>query len=281
MFVEITFYSLSKNNLKELNIRYVVILALGIAVITVLLTIFLLQPPRKSIVEELYSVELSRSQIAFTYLGYSGVILRTSNFTIGIDVANMLSEEDIRSVKIDFLVYTHIHGDHFNAATAEKIFEETGCVIAAEHSVYEALLGAIPAEKLIELRGGETREIYLQAGKVTLKPVYGIHPVQIVVFMLEADGLRIFHGGDSGYVSSIKNLGYADVAFLPTGDPSPSASPEDAEKMALDLAPKTIVLIHGSKTQHDTFTGRIGTSLSSSKVIPAETGKVYVETLVS
>jgi hypothetical protein len=51
--------------------------------------------------------------------------------------------------------------------------------------------------------------------------------------------------------------------------------------MALDLAPKTIVLIHGSKTQHDTFTGRIGTSLSSSKVIPAETGKVYVETLVS
>ena len=207
--------------------------------------------------------------------------MRTSNFTIGIDVANMLSEEDTRNVKIDLLVYTHIHGDHFDATTAKKIFEETECVIAAEHSVYEALLGEIHVEKLIELRGGETREIYLKSGKVTLKRVYGTHPVQIIVFMLEADGLRIFHGGDSGYVSSIRGLGYADIAFLPTGDPSPSASPEDAEKMALDLAPKTIVLIHGSKTQHDTFASRIGKSPNPSKVILAETGKVYVETLLS
>ncbi|MEM2930753.1 MAG: MBL fold metallo-hydrolase, partial [Thermoproteota archaeon] len=185
--------------------------------------------------------------------------------------------KDIRGMSL--LVYTHIHNDHFNAAAAQEIFEKTGCFIAAEQAVYEALSGRVSAEKLVKLEGGESRELYLQEGKITLRLIYGVHPVQIILLMLEADGLRVFHGGDSGYSQSIRSLGRADVAFLPTGDPSPSASPGDAVKMALDLSPNVVVLFHGSITQHNSFKDEIGSKLAS-KIIPAETGKVYVEKLL-
>jgi len=39
---------------------------------------------RKSVVEELYSVKLSRRRTAFVHFGYSSVILRTGNFMTGI-----------------------------------------------------------------------------------------------------------------------------------------------------------------------------------------------------
>lgn len=95
------------------------------------------------------------------------------------------------------------------------------------------------------------------------------------MFLLEVDGLRIFHGGDSGYSQSIKDLGRADVAFLPTGDPSPTASPEDAMKMALDLSPKLVVLFHGSPEEHASFTDEAGSKLAA-EIIQAEVGEVYL-----
>lgn len=248
--------------------------------VSIVLAATLLQPPGKSLVEELYSVELSRGEVAFIHLGYSGVILRTGNFTIGIDIADLLSEKEIKNIReMSLLVYTHIHSDHFNAATAQEIFERTGCFIAAEQSVYEALSGRVSAEKLVKLEGGESKELYLREGRMTLNLVYGVHPAQIILLMLEADGLRVFHGGDSGYSPSIKSLGRVDIAFLPTGGPSPSASPGDAVKMALDLSPRVIVLFHGSSAQHNSFKDEIGSKLES-KIIPAETGKVYVEELL-
>lgn len=253
-----------------------IVLILGAILVSIVLAAILLQPS-KSVVEELYSVELSPGKVAFMHLGYSGVILRTMNFTIGIDVANLLSEKDIQNIgKMDLLVYTHIHSDHFNAAMAQEIYEKTGCFIAAEQTVYDTLSSVVPVEKLVKLQGGESKEIYLQTGRIVLSSIYGFHPVQIVLFMIEADGLRVFHGGDSGYSQSIKDLGHADIAFLPTGNPSPTASPEDAMKMALDLDPRVIVLFHGSSAQHNSFIDEARSSLTA-EVIQAETEKVYVK----
>lgn len=254
-----------------------IILIFGAILASIVLAAVLFQSSWKSVVEKLYSVELSPRKVAFIHLGYSGVILRTMNFTIGIDVANLLSEKDIQNIgKMDLLVYTHIHGDHFNAAIAQEIYEKTGCFIAAEQAVYNALSNVVPDGKLVRLQGGESREIYLQTGKIVLRSIYGVHPVQIILFMVEADGIRVFHGGDSGYSQSIKDLGHADIAFLPTGDPSPTASPEGAVKMALDLSPKVIVLFHGSSAQHNSFIDEARSSLTA-EVIQAETGKVYVK----
>ena len=254
----------------------VVFLIFGAIAVSAVVMNILLQSHQRYKLEELYSVELSSGQVAFIHLGYSSVILRTENFAIGIDIADLLDEAEVDNVvKLDLLIYTHVHGDHFNEALARKIFEKTGCLIAAEHAVYEALADEIPVDKLVELKGGISKYIDFQAGSIVIHPVYGVHPVQIVLFLLEVDGLKLFHGGDSGYSQSIKGLGHADLAFLPTGDPSPTASPEDAANMALDLTPKVIVLFHGSPEQHSLFADEVKSKLAA-EIIPAETGKVYV-----
>jgi len=50
--------------------------------------------------------------------------------------------------------------------------------------------------------------------------------------LIEFDGFRIFHGSDSGFVESLKNVEpRVHVAIVPTGDPSPTASPQDALEM--------------------------------------------------
>ena len=43
------------------------------------------------------------------------------------------------------------------------------------------------------------------------------------------------------------------LAFLPVGAPSPTASPANALKIALDVKPKAVVLIHGQEGQYAEF----------------------------
>ena len=82
------------------------------------------------------------------------------------------------------------------------------------------------------------------------------------------DGIAIFHGGDSGYVE-LKNYP-SDVAFLPTGRMSPTASPENAYKMAVDLKPKQILPMHGSEKQKHQFEEKIRNGMSQSEVLMIE-----------
>jgi len=59
----------------------------------------------------------------------------------------------------------------------------------------------------------------------------------------------------------------SDLAFLPTGNPSPTASPEAAFKMAADLKPSVIVAIHGSEAENKEFEQKIKQNMPNSSVI--------------
>jgi L-ascorbate metabolism protein UlaG (beta-lactamase superfamily) len=105
-------------------------------------------------------------------------------------------------------------------------------------------------------------------------PVQGKHVGPIILFHIQVGNIGIFHGGDSAYVP-LKNL-KAGLAFLPAGDPSPTASPEDALKMALDLKPKIIVAVHGSDSQYQKLAAIAKTALPDASVIIPQTMKVNV-----
>jgi L-ascorbate metabolism protein UlaG (beta-lactamase superfamily) len=60
------------------------------------------------------------------------------------------------------------------------------------------------------------------------------------------------------------------LAFLPTGDPSPTASPQDAFNMASDLKPSVVVAIHGSSSQSKDFENRIKGAMPNTTVIIPE-----------
>ncbi|MFW9904261.1 MAG: MBL fold metallo-hydrolase [Candidatus Thorarchaeota archaeon] len=201
-------------------------------------------------IKKLLSIPVEQNEIVFTYFGYSGVIFKTKDKTIAIDMCKMCFDDDdqIKELKnLNLQLNTHTHRDHFDIETTRKIFEISGAMVIADPEVIKGLEKKIPSEKVKALSSGEMFSI----NGLEISAVSGVHPGSITLFKITFPDFSIFHGGDSGYIS-LKEYG-ADLAFLPTGAPSPSCSPENALKMVLDVKPRVIVTIHGNQDQMQKF----------------------------
>jgi L-ascorbate metabolism protein UlaG (beta-lactamase superfamily) len=225
--------------------------------------------------EELFSASLAEDEVAFVYLGYSAVLVRTARAAVIIDPADLLSGEVVNSFKgkkVAAILYTHGHGDHFEAGVAAGLSKATGAPICGEDSAIRPLRSGtgIPAGKVISLTAGRTQSM----GELVITPVRGTHVGPILLYHIQAGGIGIFHGGDSAYVP-LKNF-KAGLAFLPAGDPSPTASPDDALKMALDLRPSVIVTMHGSDSEYRQLTAKAKTALPSASVVIPQPMKLNV-----
>jgi L-ascorbate metabolism protein UlaG (beta-lactamase superfamily) len=192
-----------------------------------------------------------------------------------IDPADLLNGEDLSHFsgkKVDAVLYTHGHYDHFEASAARGLFQATGASLCGEEEVLRPLKSGskIPPAKIIALTPGRSQPV----GPFTIGAVRGKHVGPIILFHIQADGIGIFHGGDSAYVP-LKGL-QAGLAFLPAGDPSPTASPEDALKMAQELKASVIVAMHGSDTQYRQLTAKAKAALPAASVIIPQKLKVNV-----
>ena len=197
-----------------------------------------------SLVRDFFDTKISDDEALILYLRYSGILLRTSNRVIAFDIADLLGGEGIDEIKsLDLLLYTHGHYDHFEYRSCIELFRKTDAYIVAEPSVARQMRGRITPNKLIEAKPGEYKE--LEDFKVYF--IGGRHVGPITLYLVEYDDLRVFHGGDSAYVP-LKEF-RADIAFLPVGKPSPTASPIDALKMTMDLKPRIVIPIHGSREE--------------------------------
>ena len=220
---------------------------------------------RRSRAEEIgsfFALELSENQVAVIYLGASGILARTSKLSVLIDAAGFLKGDEMAALKeINLLLFTHSHLDHFSAGKTLKLFEKTKAPILAEAKVADKLKGNIPSEKLISAVSGQTY-VY---GDLIVKAVQGVHRGPIMLFQIKIGGLLVFHAGDSGYVP-LKDY-QSQLAFLPTGRWSPTSSPENAFKMASELKPNVVVVMHGSKGQHKEFENILKEKMPQTKVI--------------
>ncbi len=186
---------------------------------------------------------------AYCFLGYSGVILRTTAGTLLIDPSDLLSGEELRALreaKVTAVLYTHGHFDHFQAGMAARLATQTGATLVVERSLLPALQG-VPAGQIIAASPW-TR---ITVGGFTILPVPGEHIGPIMLYQVKDGDVSVFHGGDSGPVSLIACR--SDLAFLPVGSPSPTCSPETALQMARDLQPRVIVTMHGTKDEAKEF----------------------------
>lgn len=158
------------------------------------------------------------------YLGHSAFYIRTGEYGILIDPfisQNPNAKFDLRKDKVTHILLTHAHGDHMGDAI--PIARQTGAVIVAvfELGNYCASQGAnaIPA--------GLGGEIKLEWGSVWLLPAFhtssladGSYAGVAVSILIEINGVKLYHAGDTALNSEMKLIGeiyHPEYSMLPIG----------------------------------------------------------------
>lgn len=195
-----------------------------------------------------FELHLEGPDIAFLYIGYAGILLRTSELSLAFDLGKSLKKEGVDFIpRLDLLFLTHTHWDHYHAPNVRRIHQETSAHIIAEPQVAADLVKRIPSS---HLTFADTNSV-ATVNDINLRSFEGVHPRPITLFHVAKDKFSVFHAGDSGYVP-VKNHP-ANLAFLPTGTPSPSCTPETALKFTLDLQSKVVVPMHGNARQMNKY----------------------------
>jgi L-ascorbate metabolism protein UlaG (beta-lactamase superfamily) len=219
---------------------------------------------RRSKAEEIQSFfanSLQKNELSFFYLGVSGFIIRSFKQSVLIDPAGMLKGDEVKALKnVNLILFTHDHLDHFSSGKTQEISKETSAPILAESKVAKKLEGKVPAEKLASAENGKTYNL----GYADVTAISGIHRGPIMLYQIKMDGLTVFHGGDSGYVS-LKEYP-SQVAIVPVGRMSPTASPENACKMVVDIKPEVAITMHGSDKQKRQFEEKVKETMPQTKV---------------
>ena len=189
-----------------------------------------------------------------SYHGHSVVKIKTGDTNIIIDPfinGNGLTDLKVAEEKPDVILLTHGHNDHVGD-TIELARANNSLVIALnELAVYLQSQG-INAHPM---GVGGAYEFPFGKVKYTLAfhgSVYETENNEVINtgnpggILLYAEGLTIYHAGDTALFGDMKLIGdrnEIDVAFLPIGD-NFTMGPEDAAYAVSLLKPKHVVPIH-------------------------------------
>jgi L-ascorbate metabolism protein UlaG (beta-lactamase superfamily) len=201
-----------------------------------------------------YAISVNPGQIVVLWLvngAPSGVLLKTSQKAFLVDPAGAISGSDVNKVqRLDVLLITHEHSDHFQKSATLAIQAKTGAAVVVNPGVFMQLSGAVPSDKLIKMRSLETQNV----DGVKIIAVASIHPATEPLTYLVLADFPFFHGSDSGYNSALTAYkSFVKLAIVPTGVPSPTASPHEALNMVKALEPTDAAAVHGSVAQNNEF----------------------------
>ena len=201
-------------------------------------------------IKELYSMDIENKEVAFLFFQTSGVLLRTQTLGLAFDIAGSLKAREMNEIKADYQFYTHIHGDHFSKPKALAFYKKTGAHLIGPGDVIDASGESIPPEDLTLVDPGRSSVKYQVKG-LDIWAVRGVHSGPFSQYRVKTKGMSIFHAGDSGFFALGKQA--SDIAFIPTGVPSPWCSPEVALATARNIEPKIAVATHGNDKQRQKF----------------------------
>ncbi len=175
------------------------------------------------------------------WLGHASWKLKAGGKTIYIDPYQGDYDE-----KADIILASHSHTDHCEPS---KVKEATGdgTVVVAPADCAEKIGAPVKS-----LKPGEKAEF----GEVTVKAVeaYNVkrfrspgvpfHPKGLGVgYLIEAEGKKIYHVGDSDYILEMNELKGVDVLLIPAGG-TYTMDAEDAAEATVAINPKIAVPVH-------------------------------------
>ncbi len=165
---------------------------------------------------------------------------------------------------IDYVLLSHAHRDHCDKTSLQKIFTQNNSAkLLTSLNTAKLVYGWIDDLHFEEagwyqqynLPQKNLKITFLSAQHWSNRYLWDINKTLYGSFMLEADGLNIFFGGDSGYSSYSKQIAELfpniDIAMLGVGAYTPSfmmkdvhTNPYEAVDVFHDLKAKTFIPMH-------------------------------------
>jgi L-ascorbate metabolism protein UlaG (beta-lactamase superfamily) len=210
--------------------------------------------------------KLKAGQFALTWIGHASFLIQTPRHNILVDPnwANWLIV--IRRLKraglsihdlpnIDLVLITHAHFDHLNRRTLRAVAEQQPIVVP---SGVHNLVHDLGFEHVHEMNWWD--EWNYQDLKIIFTPAkhWGARVLHdshrgYGGYVIEYEGRRIYHCGDSAYFDGFKEIGRRlapEIALMPIGAYEPPSfrdvhmGPEEAVRAFQELKAKTFVPMH-------------------------------------
>jgi L-ascorbate metabolism protein UlaG (beta-lactamase superfamily) len=176
------------------------------------------------------------------WLAHAGFQIKAKEMVIYIDLTNY----DEILEKTDLILVTHSHSDHFDPFIIRKVSKENTVAIAPK----DCSLKIGGTVKILE----PGKEITVNTIGIRATEAYNIrrfsspgkpyHPRGLGVgYLITVDGTTIYHAGDTGFISEMRELRHVDLALLPVGGTYTMDTAEAAEA-AMAIDPKTAIPMH-------------------------------------
>ncbi len=172
----------------------------------------------------------------------------------------------------DLVLVSHHHADHLEPSVVRRLSREGTLVLA-------------PAKCIEKLEGGGKTVAegdIVQHLDLTVTAVAAYNPPgsrsmsyhkrgEGVGFVLEVDGRRIYHAGDTGLIDEMKTLGKVDIALLPIGGRF-TMDIEEAVEAVKVIEPGVAIPMHMLRSDPQEFKRKVeeGTSTRVAVLAPGE-----------
>jgi L-ascorbate metabolism protein UlaG (beta-lactamase superfamily) len=165
------------------------------------------------------------NNLKITWLNHASFKIKNQGMVIYLDPFKISFGE-----KADLILVTHDHFDHYDERSIEILKkEETEILIGGKN-----------------IKEGEEKEV--NGVKIKAVPAYNLvkpfHPRgKGVGYLIEIEGKKIYHAGDTDKIPEMAELGEIDLALLPIGGTYTMNEVEAAEAVKL-FSPKKVIPMH-------------------------------------
>jgi len=210
--------------------------------------------------------ELKEGDVAITWIGHASFLIQFTDLNIVVDpifanwlfILKRLRRAGLRIddlPPVDVVLLSHAHFDHFHKPSVRKLAAPKIGIMPWGMGKLAKRLGF---SRIIELKWWESFE--RDGCRVTMTPCkhWGARTIHDQErgyggFVIEHQGRRVYHAGDSAYFDGFKEIGrrlQPEIALLPIGAYYPEnlrnvhMGPDDAVKAFHDLGAKAMVPMH-------------------------------------
>jgi L-ascorbate 6-phosphate lactonase len=200
--------------------------------------------------------------VELSWLGQAGFVARGSATTVAFDP--YLSElcrstfglerrtpAPVAPAEIgaDVVLVSHWHEDHLDLDSAHEFVSAGGVYIAPPSCIFRLSGKGIDASALVPIVAGQSIEF----ADVSVTAVPAVHQVpgalteDAVGYLLEIDGVRIYHSGDTQYdrtMLAAGDRGAVDVALVCSNGSGGNMNVWEAALLAAQLRPELVVPMH-------------------------------------